>query len=53
MGRYDNEDAYSAPNMRQKDLVLSTNEFVFIQSKTNGQIRTHTGPLMVTISVLI
>ena len=50
MGRYDNEDAYSAPNMRQKDLVLSTNEFVFIQSKTNGQIRTHTGPLMVTIS---
>ena len=51
MGRYDNEDNYIAqPAMRQKDLVLSTNEFVLIQSKTNGQIKTHTGPLMVTIS---
>lgn len=50
MGRYDNEENYSQPAMRQKDLVLSTNEFVFIQSKTNGQIKTHTGPLMATIS---
>ena len=51
MGRYDNmEDGYSQGNMRQKDLVLSTNEFVFIQSKTNGQIKTYTGPIMVTIS---
>ena len=34
MGRYDNmEDGYSQGNMRQKDLVLSPNEFVFIQSK--------------------
>lgn len=51
MGRYDNmENDYSQGNMRQKDLVLSTNEFVFIQSKTNGQIKTYTGPIMVTIS---
>ena len=36
--------------MRQKDLVLSTNEFVFIQNKTHGAIKTYTGPIMVTIS---
>ena len=51
MPRYmDNEENYTQGNMRQKDLVLSTNEFVFIQSKTNGQIKTYTGPIMVTIS---
>lgn len=37
-------------NERQKDLVLATNEFVFVQSKTNGQIKTYTGPIMLTIS---
>jgi len=49
MGRYDELDGtgYSQNNMRQKDLVLSTNEFVFIQSKTNGQIKTYTGPISV------
>ena len=46
----DNEENYTQGSMRQKDLVLSTNEFVFIQSKTNGQIKTYTGPIMVTIS---
>lgn len=50
MGRYDDENYGTQPAMRQKDLVLSTNEFVFIQSKTNGQIKTYTGPIMVTIS---
>ena len=51
MGRYDEDNVgYAQNNMRQKDLVLSTNEFVFIQSKTNGQIKTYTGPIMVTIS---
>lgn len=50
MGRYDNEDNYTQGGMRQKDLVLSTNEFVFIQSKTNGQIKTYTGPTMVPLS---
>lgn len=52
MSRYDNmEDNYTGNGTpRQRDLVLSTNEFCFIQSKTNGQIKTYTGPIMVTIS---
>lgn len=49
MGRYDDED-YGNPNVRQRDLVLSTNEFCFLQSKTNGQIKTYTGPITMTIS---
>ena len=35
---------------RQRDLVLSTNEFCFLQSKTNGAIKTYTGPTTMTIS---
>lgn len=51
MGRYDNDENYTGNGTpRQRDLVLSTNEFCFIQSKTNGQIKTYTGPIMVTIS---
>lgn len=50
MGRYDEDNYGVQGSVRQKDLVLSTNEFVFIQNKTNGQIRTYTGPIMVTIS---
>ena len=51
MGRYD-EDNYggSATMNRQRDLVLSINEFCFLQSKTNGQIKTYTGPITTTIS---
>lgn len=45
---YDNYDNGNA--MRQKDLVLAPNEFCFLQSKTNGVIKTHTGPIMMTIS---
>lgn len=37
-------------NTRQKDLVLATNEYVYVQSLTNGQIKTYTGPIMLTIS---
>ena len=44
---YSNENSNS---MRQKDLVLAPNEFVFLQNKTNGVIKTHTGPIMTTIS---
>lgn len=36
--------------MRQKDLVLAPNEFCLLQSKTNGVIKTCTGPIMMTIS---
>ena len=45
------EDYGNVNNMnRQRDLVLSTNEFCFLQSKTNGAIKTYTGPITMTIS---
>lgn len=51
MGRYDNENWDNSSQMnRQRDLVLSTNEFCFLQSKTNGAIKTYTGPITMTIS---
>ena len=43
--RYDSNNS-----MRQKDLVLAPNEFCLLQSKTNGVIKTCTGPIMMTIS---
>ena len=48
MGRY-GEDDYSM-NQGQRDLVLAVNEFCFLQSKTNGAIKTYTGPITMTIS---
>ena len=52
MGRYDNEDygAASSMNRQQRDLVLSINEFCFLQNKTNGSIKSQVGPLTTTIS---
>ena len=48
---YDNSTWDNPTQMtRQRDLVLSTNEFCFLQSKTNGAIKTHTGPTTMTIS---
>ena len=44
------EDRDYSNNSRQKDLVLATNEYVYIQNLTNGQIKTYTGPIMLTIS---
>lgn len=45
------DDRYeNSGSMRQKDLVLAPNEFCLLQSKTNGVIKTCTGPLMTTIS---
>ena len=51
MARYDNEN-YGTPNRmnQQRDLVLSINEFCFLQNKTDGTIKTHVGPLTTTIS---
>lgn len=40
----------SSSNSRQRDLVLATNEYCFVQSRTNGVIRVYTGPIMLTIS---
>ena len=45
-----NEHYENGNSMRQKDLVLATNEFCFLQNKTNGQIKTYSGPIMLTIS---
>lgn len=45
---YDFEQNSNA--MRQKDLVLAPNEYCFLQNKTNGAIKTYTGPIMLTIS---
>ena len=50
MAHYDNKDWVEQPMNRQRDLVLSTNEFCFLQSKTNGAIKTYTGPITMTIS---
>lgn len=50
MGRYDEDNYGSSPVARQRDLVLSVNEFCFLQNKTNGTIKSHVGPLTMTIS---
>ena len=50
MGRYDNDYNENGGMNRQRDLVLSVNEFCFLQSKTNGAIKTYTGPITMTIS---
>ena len=38
------------PIARQRDLVLAVNEYAFIMAKTNGVIKTYTGPITMTIS---
>ena len=43
---YNNRDM----NQSQRDIVLSPNEYVFVQNNTNGVIKTYTGPMTVTIS---
>ena len=52
MSRYDNEDygVAGGMNRQQRDLVLSINEFCFLQNKTNGSIKSQVGPLTTTIS---
>ena len=50
MSRYNDEYETAGAMNRQRDLVLSTNEFCFLQSKTNGAIKTYTGPITMTIS---
>ena len=41
---------YNGDMNRSKDLVLAINEYVLIQDKTDGKIRTCCGPKMTTIS---
>ena len=50
MSRYDEDYSNGQTMNRQRDLVLSVNEFCFLQSKTNGAIKTYTGPITMTIS---
>ena len=50
MARYDDNWSDQPQRNMQRDLVLSTNEFCFLQSKTNGAIKTYTGPITMTIS---
>ena len=50
MARYDDNWSDQPQRNIQRDLVLSTNEFCFLQSKTNGAIKTYTGPITMTIS---
>ena len=37
-------------NTQQRDIVLSPNEYLFVQSNTNGIIKTYAGPITITIS---
>lgn len=51
MPRYNDYDDNNTPiSSRQRDLVLAANEFAFIMAKTNGAIKTYTGPITMTIS---
>ena len=49
MANYDSHFGDTAMG-RQRDVVLSINEFCFLQNKTNGSIKSHVGPLTMTIS---
>ena len=48
MANYNDNENYG--NSRQRDLVLAANEFCYLQNKTNGVIKTYTGPITMTIS---
>lgn len=50
MANYNDYNDNPRDAMRQKDLVLAPNEYVFLQNKTNGVIYTYTGPYTLTIS---
>ena len=41
---------YDNSRGRQTDLVLAVNEYAFVLNKSSGAIRSHVGPLVVTIS---
>ena len=49
MGYNDNMNMNDMRN-QQRDIILSPNEYIFVQSNTNGIIKTYTGPLTITIS---
>ena len=50
MSRFEDQYNETGRMNQQRDLVLSINEFCFLQSQTNGHIKTHVGPMTTTIS---
>ena len=50
MSRYGDNFEMQIGAHHQKDIVLAVNEFCHVISKTNGAIKTYTGPITMTIS---
>ena len=50
MPEYNNYPNGTGGQGYQRDLTLAPNEYVFVQSRTNGVIKTYTGPYTITIS---
>lgn len=50
MPDYNNNYSNNNSQNYQRDLTLAPNEYVFVQSRTNGVIKTYTGPYTITIS---
>ena len=50
MNNYNMNFENEVTQRQQRDIVLSPNEFCFVQNKTSGQIRSHVGPTTMTIS---
>lgn len=51
MSRYMENESYNQPTaQRQRDFVLSSNEYCYLLSKTDGDIKVHTGPITMTVS---
>ena len=50
MNEYPNEFNGQHGRTIQRDLVLAVNEYAYVLNKSNGSIKSHVGPLVVTIS---
>ena len=50
MADYNRNYNDEAPRNMQRDLTLAENEYCFLQSRTNGIIKTYSGPITMTIS---
>lgn len=50
MADYNRNYDVETPRNMQRDLTLAENEYCFLQSRTNGVIKTYSGPITMTIS---
>ena len=50
MADYNRSYDVETPRNMQRDLTLAENEYCFLQSRTNGIIKTYSGPITMTIS---